>query len=89
MPIDLVTATDERRYVVAIVVSRHSVFGSAVRLAKEMTSEQSRSLVIESAFPVGLGNSSKRGVQSSTSVPIEKTLYDPCLDFTDYRPSAP
>ena len=57
MALDLVTATDERRYLLAIVVSQDSDFGSAVRLAKEITSEQSRSLVIESAFPVGPGPS--------------------------------
>ncbi len=52
MALDLVTATDKRRHLLAIVVSQDSDVGSVVRLAKEITSEQSRSLVIESAFPV-------------------------------------
>lgn len=52
MALDLVTATDERRYLLAIVVSQDSDFGSAVRLAKKITSEQNCSLVIELAFPV-------------------------------------
>ena len=84
--LDLVSATYEQQYEVAIIVSQDGDFGPAVRLAKRIAMAQRRSLVFESAFPVGPGSSSARGVPGTTWVPIDKATYDSCHDPTDYRP---
>ena len=86
LALDLVRMTYDRQYDAAIIVSQDWDFGPAVRLAKEIAQRQGRLLVYESAFPVGPGSRSHRGVPGTTWVPIDKTTYDACLDPRDYRP---
>ena len=85
LALDLVEATHEQRYEVAIIVSQDSDFGPAVSLAKKIALSQNRSLVFESAFPVGPGIS-RRGVPGTTWVHIDQATYDACFDPRDYRP---
>ena len=87
LALDLVQATHERRYDVAILVSQDSDFGPAVSLAKQVAASQNRMLTFESAFPVGPGSRSRRGVPGTTWVPIDQAMYDACLDPRDYRPA--
>ena len=87
LALDLVRATYERWYEVAIVVSQDWDFGPAVRLAKEIARTQDRRLVFESAFPLGPGSHSRRGVPGTIWVPIDQATYDTCLDPRDYRPN--
>ena len=86
LALDLVRATYEERYEAAIIVSQDWDFGPAVRLAKEIARRQNRSLVYESAFPVGPGSMSRRGIPGTTWIAIDKPTYDTCQDLTDYRP---
>ena len=86
LAIDLVQATHEQRYDAAIIVSQDWDFGPAVRLAKAIAQSQGRTLAFESAFPVGPGSLSNRGVPGTKWVPIDKTTYDACRDPKDYRP---
>ena len=83
--LDLVQATYEQRFDVAIIVSQDSDFGPAVRLAKRIASGQGRTLEFESAFPFELGRVSKRGVPGTKWVHIDQGTYDACHDPTDYR----
>ena len=86
LAIDLVQATYEQKYECAIIVSQDKDFGPAVRLAKEIATQQGRKLIFESSYPVGPGSSSDRGVPGTVRVPIDKNTYDSCYDPTDYRP---
>ena len=86
LALDLVRATYERRYEVAVIVSQDWDFGPAVRLAKEIAKAQDRRLVFESCFPLGPGSHSRRGVPGTTWLPIDQTTYDSCRDPRDYRP---
>ena len=85
LALDLVRATYEQRYEVAIIVSQDSDFGPAVSLAREIARSQNRSLLFESAFPIGPGIS-PRGVPGTTGVHIDQAVYDACFDPRDYRP---
>lgn len=85
LAIDLVRLTYEQAYQVAIVVSQDWDFGPAVRLAKQVAQGQGRMLVFESAFPLGPGGRSRRGIPGTVWVPIDKEAYDACYDPTDYR----
>lgn len=85
LALDLVQATHERRYDAAVIVSQDWDFGPAVRLAKVVARSQGRDLVFESAFPLGPGSSSRRGVPGTTWVPIDQATYDSCRDPRDYR----
>ena len=55
LALDLVRATYEQRYEVAIIVSQDSDFGPAVSLAREIAQSQNRPLLFESAFPFNPG----------------------------------
>ncbi len=86
LALDLVRATYERQYDVAIIVSQDWDFGPAVRLAKIIAQAQKRNLIFESSFPIGPGSVSWRGIPGTTWVPIEQGTYDGCRDPADYRP---
>ena len=87
LALDLVQATHERRYDVAIIVSQDSDFSPAVSLAKQIAASQNRTLTFESAFPVGPGSASRRGIDGTAWVRIDRAMYDACLDPRDYRPA--
>ncbi len=87
LALDLVQATHERRFDVAITVSQDSDFGPAVGLAKQIAASQNRTLSFESAFPFHRGRVSPRGVPGTTWVHIDRAMYDDCLDPRDYRPA--
>ena len=88
LAVDLVQATHEQRYEVAIIVSKDSDFGPAVKLAKTIAKAQGRQLVFESAFPVGENTPrrKRRGVPGTQWVYIDRAAYDACRDWNDYRP---
>ena len=85
LALDLIQATHERRYDAAIIVSQDADFGPAVRLAKRIAQSQKRYLLFESAFPVGPGSTSTRGVPGTTWTQIDKAAYDECRDPKDHR----
>jgi uncharacterized LabA/DUF88 family protein len=86
LAIDLVQATYEQQYEVAIIVSQDSDFGPAVSLAKRIAASQNRQLSFESAFPVGPGSASSRGIPGTTWIRIDQSTYDACRDYRNYRP---
>ena len=83
LAIDLIQATYEKRYEVAIIVSKDSDFGPAVALAKVIAESQGRKLVFQSAFPVALNTPKKqmRGVPGTQWIPIDQADYDTCRDW--------
>ena len=85
LALDLVQATYEQRYETAIIVSQDWDFRPAVRLAKTIAKQQRRQLVFESAFPVGPGSTSRRGVPGTIWRPSSQATYDACHDHRDYR----
>ncbi len=89
LALDLIHATYEQRYDAAIIVSQDWDFGPAVRLARQIAQAQMRTPVYESAFPVGPGSFSDRGIPGTTWAPIDKSTYDACIDPVDYRPAKP
>ena len=87
LAVDLVQATHEERYEVAIIVSKDSDFGPAVKLAKTIAKTQGRQLKFESAFPVGedAPKKKRRGVPGTQWVYIDRAAYDACRDWREYR----
>ena len=86
LAVDLVQAAHERHYDVAIIVSQDWDFGPAVGLAKRIAASQGRRPIFESAYPLGPGSRSSRGIPGTVWVPIDQALYDACRDYRDYRP---
>ena len=88
LALDLVEATHDQRYEVAIILSQDSDFGPEVHLAKNIASGQGLQLVFESAFPVGPSTPRwrRRGVPGTQWVHIDQAAYDACRDLREYRP---
>ena len=86
LALDLVRATYDQEYDVAIIVSQDADFGPAVRLAKRVAQSQNRQLTFESAFPYAAGKVARRGVPGTTWVHIDQATYDSCFDPRNYRP---
>ncbi len=86
LALDLIRATYQQQYDVAIVVSQDNDFAPAVELAKDIAKQQRRWITLESAFPVGSGSSSRAGIPGTTAIHIDKLTYDACHDPLDYRP---
>lgn len=84
LALDLVDATYQQKYDVAIIVSQDSDFGPAVRLAKRIAAGQQRQLQFLSAFPFAQGRVYHRGVPGTTWVHISKSIYDSCFDPANY-----
>ena len=87
LAMDLVRATHDRQFEVAVIVSQDWDFGPAVRLTKEIAQAQGRRLVFASSFPVGPGSLSRRWIPGTTGVPKTQETCDACRDPRDYRPS--
>ncbi len=86
LALDLIRATYEQNYDVAVIVSQDNDFAPAVRLAKDIARQQRRWITLESAFPVGPGSSSANGIPGTEAIHIDKATYDACHDPVDYRP---
>ena len=85
LAIDLVRLTYEKEYEVAIIVSQDWDFGPAIRLVKQIASNQGRRLIFESCFPLGPGSESDRGIPGTIWRPIDQATYDACFDPREYR----
>ena len=84
LAIDLVQATHQQSYDVAIIVSQDSDLAPAVALAQQVAQAQNRTVEFESAFPP-VPSRRLFGIKGTKSISIDKTTYDNCLDLTDYR----
>ena len=85
LAVDLITDTYEQEYDVAIIVSEDWDFAPAVRRAKEVAQKQGRALTFESSFPMIPGKR-PRGIPGTRYVPIDKALYNTCLEPDRYQP---
>ena len=84
LAIDLVHATHEQRYDVAIIVSQDTDFAPAVDLSRDIAGKQGRTVDFESAFPTATVGRRSRGINGTTWTPIDKAMYDSCFDPKDY-----
>ncbi len=84
LAIDLIQLTYEQQYEVAMIISQDWDFGPAIRLAKEIAKDQGRSLIFESHFPLGSGSDCDRGIPGTDWKPIDKAIYDACLESRSY-----
>ena len=84
LAIDLVQATHQQSYDHAIIVSQDADLAPAVALARQVARSQARTIFLQSAVPRVPGLR-LFGIHGATLLPIDKALYDACLDLTDYR----
>ena len=85
--LDLVRMARTGQLDVAVVFSQDQDLEELAREIRSISKEKNRWMKIVSAFPSGPNASSKRGINRTDWFPIERELYDACLDPRDYRPN--
>ncbi len=86
LAIDIVRLAHRREYDVAVVFSQDQDLSEVADEIRLIAHEQERWIKIASAFPVSPTTRNRRGIQKTDWVPIERAVYDACLDPRDYRP---
>jgi uncharacterized LabA/DUF88 family protein len=83
--LDVIALAHRRAYDVAVVLSQDQDLSEAAVEIRTIAREQRRWIKIASAFPKSPASRNKRGINSTDWIPIDRALYDQCLDSRDYR----
>ena len=81
--IDIITLARQNAYDIALVFSQDQDLSEVARTIREIAREKSRWIKIASAFPANPDR--PRGINSTDWIRYDKTVYDTCIDPSDYR----
>ena len=84
--LDVVRMARRKEYDVAVLFSQDQDLTEVSEEIRHIAREQGRWIKIASAFPVSQTSRSKRGVEKTDWIHIDRATYDTCLDTRDYRP---
>jgi hypothetical protein len=87
--IDVIRLAHERAYDVALLFCQDQDLSELAEEIRVIAREQARWIKIASAFPVSPAVPKARGIDKTDWVPIDRGLYDRCVDRRDYRPKRP
>lgn len=83
--IDVMRAVRKDLLDVALIFSQDQDFSEVADEVRAVAREQDRWIKIASAFPISPNVRNKRGINKTDWIPIDRTLYDACIDKRDYR----
>ena len=83
--LDVIAGAHRGAYDVALILSQDQDLSEVATEIRVIAREQNRWIKIASAFPVSPVASNRRGINSTDWIPIDRALYDRCLDRRDYR----
>jgi uncharacterized LabA/DUF88 family protein len=78
--IDVITFANRRNYDVGLIFSQDQDLAEVAEEVREIARQQHRWIKLASAFPVGPGTRSRRGIDRTDWIPIDRATYDRCLD---------
>lgn len=84
--LDIIRLAHTRVYDVALVFSQDQDLSEVADEIRFIAQEQSRWIKIASAFPRSPASRNRRGINRTDWLPVDRSLYDSCLDPRDYRP---
>ena len=87
LALDLVSCARRREFNVAVIYSQDQDLCEVVQEVKAISVEQQRWIKIACAFPAGPNATSRRGIDQTDWIKMDRKFYDACLDPRDYRPS--
>jgi uncharacterized LabA/DUF88 family protein len=82
--LDLVKYTLDQSFDIAIIFSQDGDLAEAVQDAFQIAAQQKRRIAIECAYPID-GFFPQYGINQATPIEFDRTVYDACLDPTDYN----
>lgn len=85
--LDVIRMAHRNQYDVALIFSQDQDLSEVAAEVRVISEEQDRWIKVASAFPASPAARNRRGINSTDWIPIERALYDCCLDPRDYRPN--
>lgn len=87
--LDVVRAALNNELDVALVFSQDQDLSEVADEVRQIARQQNRWIKMASAFPVSPTSKNTRGINRTDWIPIERSVYEKCFDFRDYRPKPP
>jgi len=87
--LDVISLAHARAYYVGLVFSQDQDFSEVAREIRQIARQQDRWIKMASAYPVSPVTGRTRGIDWTDWIPIDRGLYDSCIDPRDYRPRQP
>jgi uncharacterized LabA/DUF88 family protein len=87
MAIDIMRMVRQNLLDVALLFSQDQDFTEVADEVRAVARAQGRWIKMASAFPFSPTAINKRGINKTDWIPIDRTLYDACIDKRDYRPT--
>jgi len=84
--LDIVRMARHGDYDVALVFSQDQDLSEVAEEVRTIGREQGRWLKMACAYPSSPTSRNRRGINKTDWIPIDRALYDTCLDRRDYRP---
>ncbi len=84
--LDIVRMAHHNEYDVALVFSQDQDLSEVAEEVRTIAREQGRWLKMACAFPTSPTSRNRRGINKTDWIPIDRIMYDACLDRRDYRP---
>jgi len=72
-------------YDIALLFSQDQDLSEVASEIRTIAREQNRWIKVACAFPLIPTNRNRRGIEKADWVPIDRAIYDRCLDRRDYR----
>ncbi len=85
LALDMIRLTYRNEFDVGIVFSQDQDLSEAVGEVREIAKDQRRSVEMYCAFPRSEKTTNTRPIRGTTTIEINRTLYDACLDPSQYR----
>jgi uncharacterized LabA/DUF88 family protein len=86
LALDVIRLAHRREFDVAVLVSQDQDLSEVAQEIRVIAREQDRWIKVASAFPLSPTTRNRRGIDRTDWIPIDRALYDVCLDRRDYRP---
>jgi len=83
--IDVIGRAHSGAYDVALVMSQDQDFSEVADEIRTIARNQGRWIKIASAFPQSPTTQNRRGINKTDWIPIDRELYDQCLDRRNYH----
>jgi uncharacterized LabA/DUF88 family protein len=85
LALDVIRLAHRREFDVAVLLSQDQDLSEVAHEIRVIAREQDRWIKIASAFPLSPTTRNRRGINRTDWIPIDRALYDACLDRRDYR----
>jgi hypothetical protein len=86
LALDIVRLAHDHEYDAGLILSQDQDLTEAVEDVKLLARQRNWWVRMACAFPSSPTSHNRRGIDKTDWIPIERKLYDTCIDKRDYRP---